>query len=269
MLLEGRLALVTGAARGIGRATAVVLAEEGANVAVADRLPEVAETAAAIRALGRRAQAAVFDVSDRRAVESGVAAIREALGDVDVLVNNAGIVNNIAPLQRMTEEAWQREIGVNLSGAFHLIQALVGSMVDKEWGRIINVSSVAATGGLHNQAAYAASKAGLIGLTQTVTLEFARYGITCNAILPGLIGTENVQRMPSEIREAAIAMVPARRLGAPREIGQLIAFLASDRAGFINGAAIPIAGGGDLNTLTLGSRKEVAARSRRDPSSTS
>jgi NAD(P)-dependent dehydrogenase (short-subunit alcohol dehydrogenase family) len=269
MLLEGRLALVTGAARGIGRATAVVLAEEGANVAVADRLPEVAETAAAIRALGRRAQAAVFDVSDRRAVESGVAAIREALGDVDVLVNNAGIVNNIAPLQRMTEEAWQREIGVNLSGAFHLIQALVGSMVDKEWGRIINVSSVAATGGLHNQAAYAASKAGLIGLTQTVTLEFARYGITCNAILPGLIGTENVQRMPSEIREAAIAMVPGRGSGAPREIGQLIAFLASDRAGFINGAAIPIAGGGDLNTLTLGSRKEVAARSRRDPSSTS
>jgi NAD(P)-dependent dehydrogenase (short-subunit alcohol dehydrogenase family) len=269
MLLEGRLALVTGAARGIGRATALVLAEEGAAVAVADLLPEVAETAAEIETLGRRTRAAVFDVSDLSAVESGVAAIRDALGDVDVLVNNAGIVNNIAPLQRMTEEAWQREIGVNLSGAFHMIQAVVGPMVAKQWGRIINVSSVAATGGLHNQAAYAASKAGLIGLTQTVTLELARHGITCNAILPGLIGTENVRRMPAEIRDAAIAAVPARRLGEPREIGQLIAFLASDRAAFINGTAIPIAGGANLNTLTLGSRKEVAAITRRGPSSTS
>ncbi len=115
-------------------------------------------------------------------------------------------------------------------------------MVAKQWGRIVNVSSIAATGGLHNQAAYAASKAGLIGLTQTVTLELARHGITCNAILPGLIGTENVQRMPAEIRDAAIAAIPARRLGEPREIGQLIAFLASDRAAFINGAAIPVCG---------------------------
>jgi NAD(P)-dependent dehydrogenase (short-subunit alcohol dehydrogenase family) len=269
MLLEGRLALVTGAARGIGRATALVLAEEGAAVAVADRLPEVAETAAEIEKLGRRATAAVFDVSDPTSVESGVAAIRGQLGDVDVLVNNAGIVNNIAPLQRMTEQAWQREIGVNLSGAFHLIQAVVGPMVAKKWGRIVNVSSIAATGGLHNQVAYAASKAGLLGLTQTVTLEFARHGITCNAILPGLIATENVQRMPGEIRDAAIAAIPARRLGEPREIGYLIAFLASDRAAFINGAAIPVSGGANLNTLTLGSRKEVAEMTRRGPSSTS
>jgi NAD(P)-dependent dehydrogenase (short-subunit alcohol dehydrogenase family) len=263
MLLSGRTALVTGAARGIGREVALVLAEDGANVAVADRLAEVEETARAIAALGRRSAAVVFDVASAEEVQTGVAKVRDELGDVDVLVNNAGIVNNIAPLSRMTEAAWQREIDVNLSGAFHLIQATIGAMVVKGWGRIVNVSSIAALGGLHNQAAYAASKAGLIGLTHTVTLEFARHGITCNAILPGLIGTENVRNMPQEIRETVLASVPARRLGEPREIGYLISFLASNRAAFVNGAAIPIGGGASLNTLTVGSRKELAAVSRR------
>jgi NAD(P)-dependent dehydrogenase (short-subunit alcohol dehydrogenase family) len=258
MDLAGKTVLITGAARGIGRAAALVLAEEGADVAVADRRPDVEETAAAIRQLGRRSVAAVFDVADPVAVDEGAAKVRAELGDVSVLVNNAGIVANIAPLARMTPAAWQKEIAVNLSGAFHLIHALIGSMVAKRWGRIINVSSIAATGGLHHQAAYAASKSGLIGLTQTVTLEHARHGITCNAILPGLIATENVQQMPPEIREAALATIPARRLGEPREIGYLMAFLASDRAAFVNGAVIPISGGSDLNTLSLGSRRELS-----------
>ena len=263
MLLQGRTALVTGAARGIGREIALVLAEDGANVAVADRLAEVEDTARVVAALGRRSAAAVFDVANAEEVRAGVATIREQLGDVDVLVNNAGIVDNIAPLARMTEEAWQREIGVNLSGAFHVIQATIGAMVTKRWGRVINISSIAALGGLHNQAAYAASKAGLIGLTHTVTLEFARHGITCNAILPGLIGTETVRSMPREIRDTVLASVPARRLGEPREIGYLVSFLASNRAAFVNGAAIPIGGGASLNTLTVGSRKELAEMSRR------
>ncbi|MBI2964222.1 MAG: SDR family oxidoreductase [Deltaproteobacteria bacterium] len=262
MLLEGKVVLITGAARGIGRAVATVMAEEGAAVGLADRAPEVEATAAAIAALGRPAAASVFDVADPAAVERGVGEIRRRLGDVQVLVNNAGIVNNIAPIPRMTHDAWEREISVNLTGAFNLIQAVVGPMIERKWGRIINVSSVAATGGLHNQAAYAASKAGLIGLTQTATLELARHGITCNAVLPGLIGTENVQQMPQEIREAAVATVPAHRLGETREIAYLIAFLASERAAFINGAAIPIDGGFGLNTLSLGSRKEVAAATR-------
>jgi len=263
MRLSGRTALVTGAARGIGREIAMVLAEDGANVAVADRLAEVEDTARSVAALGRRSVAAVFDVASAAEVQAGVARVRAELGEVDVLVNNAGIVNNIAPLSRMTEEAWQREIGVNLSGAFHLIQATVGAMAAKRWGRIINISSIAALGGLHSQAAYAASKAGLIGLTHTVTLEFARHGITCNAILPGLIGTETVRNMPQEIRDAVLASVPARRLGEPREIGYLVSFLASNRAAFVNGAAIPIGGGTSLNTLTVGSRKELAEMSRR------
>jgi NAD(P)-dependent dehydrogenase (short-subunit alcohol dehydrogenase family) len=263
MLLQGKTALVTGAARGIGREIALVLAEDGASVAVADRVSEVEGTARAIAALGRRSAAAVFDVANAEDVRVGVAKIREQLGDVDVLVNNAGIVDNIAPLSRMTEEAWHREIGVNLSGAFHLIQATVGAMAARRWGRIINISSIAALGGLHNQAAYAASKAGLIGLTHTVTLEFARHGITCNAILPGLIGTETVRNMPQEIRDAVLASVPARRLGEPREIGYLVSFLASNRAAFVNGAAIPVGGGASLNTMTVGSRKELAEMSRR------
>ena len=258
MLLDGKVALITGAARGIGRAAAMVLAEEGAAVAVADIAPEVNDTAAAIRQTGRRAAAAVFDIADPVQVQAGVQQIRAQLGDVDILVNDAAIVTNIAPLIRMTHEAWNREVSVNLTGAFNMIKAVIEPMLQKRWGRIINVSSVAATGGLHNQAGYAASKAALLGLTQTVTLEYARAGITCNAILPGLIGTELAQMMPQEIRERAIAITPARRLGEMQEVGHLMAFLASDRASFINGATIHIDGGLRLNTVPVGSHRELA-----------
>jgi NAD(P)-dependent dehydrogenase (short-subunit alcohol dehydrogenase family) len=260
MMLDGKVALITGAARGIGRASAMVLAEEGAAVGVADIAPEVNETAAAIQQTGRRAAAAVLDIADPAQVQAGVQQIRAQLGDIDILVNDAAIVTNIAPLIRMTHEAWNREVAVNLSGAFNMIKAVIEPMLQRRWGRIINLSSVAATGGLHNQAGYAASKAALLGLTQTVTLEYARAGITCNAILPGLIGTELAQMMPPEIKERAIAITPARRLGEMREIGHLIAFLASDRAGFINGATIHIDGGLRLNVVPVGSRRELADR---------
>ncbi len=262
MLLEGKVALVTGAARGIGRATALVLAEEGADVAVCDRLPEVEGTAEEIRRLGRRSAAVVVDVSQPEGVRAAVEKVREALGDVDVLVNNAGIVDNIASIAKMTPESWQLEIGVNLSGAFHWIRELAPRMAERKWGRIINISSLAALTGLHSQAAYAASKAGLLGLTQTVTVEYARHGVTCNSILPGLIGTEKVHAMPIEIRNAALAAVPARRLGETREIGYLVAFLASDRGAFVNGAAIPIDGGARLNVINLTSRRELAEAER-------
>jgi NAD(P)-dependent dehydrogenase (short-subunit alcohol dehydrogenase family) len=257
-MLEGKVALITGAARGIGRATALVLAEEGADVGLADILPDIEETGAAITKIGRRTATAVFDISDAAQVHAGVEAIRNGLGRIDILVNNAGIVNNIAPLARMSREAWQRELAVNLSGAFNMIREVIGAMAARKWGRVINVSSVAALGGLHYQAGYAATKAGLIGLTKTVALEYGRAGITCNAILPGLIGTELVTAMPAEILEAAVAATPTRRLGAPTEVGQLIAFLASDRAGFINGAEVAIDGGLRLNTSSLASRREIA-----------
>src|SRR5574341_1458282 len=262
VLLTGKVALVTGAARGIGRATALVLAAEGADVGVVDRLPEVEATAEAIRTAGRRAAAAVFDVAEPAEVRAGVEALVRALGAIDVLVNNAGIVNNVAPLARMSHGAWERELAVNLSGAFNLIKEVVGPMAERGWGRIVNVSSIAALGGLHHQVGYAASKAGLLGLTKTVALEHARDGITCNAVLPGLIATELVTAMPAEIRESAVAATPARRLGETAEVAHLIAFLASGRAGFVNGVEIPVDGGMRLNTHSLASRREVGERRR-------
>ena len=257
MGLEGRTALVTGAARGIGRTIARLLAEAGARVALADRDESVGRAAEELKARGFPAAAVCFDVASSEAVRAGVEQVRSTLGAVDVLVSNAGIVDHIAPLTKMQPERWAREVEVNLGGAFHLLQAVLPGMVEKRHGRIVLISSVAAVGGLHHQAAYAASKAGLLGLAKTVTLEHARHGISCNAVLPGLIETENVAAMPAELREGAIAITPARRLGRMEEVAQLVAFLASDEAGFINGAEIRIDGGFSLNTATLGSRKEL------------
>lgn len=252
-----RVVLITGAARGIGRQTALLMARAGARVGVVDILSEVEQVAHAIEQLGRESAAAVFDIADPAAVRSGVAQVTRVLGNIDVLVNNAGIVNNIAPVARMSPDAWQREVAVNLSGAFNMIQAVIDPMVDCGWGRIINISSLGAIGGLHRQAAYAASKAGLLGLTKTVALEHARHGITCNAVIPGLIATELVMSMPEQIREHATAMIPSGRIGEMEEVGELIAFLASDQAAYINGEQIHIDGGMQLNATTLASRKEL------------
>jgi NAD(P)-dependent dehydrogenase (short-subunit alcohol dehydrogenase family) len=260
MLLKGKTVLITGAARGIGRATARILAGEGADVGLVDILPEVAATAGQIRDMGRRATAATFDIADSDQVRQGLGKIQEEMGSIDVLVNNAGIVNNIAPLVKMTHHAWSREIAVNLTGAFNMIKAVISPMIEQKWGRIINFSSLGATGGLHYQVGYAASKAGLLGLTKTVALEHARDGITCNAVVPGLIGTELVHRMPEEIKQGALVNIPARRIGNMEEVAHLVAFLASDRAGYINGEEIHIDGGMRLNVSTLGSRKETKSK---------
>ena len=257
MLVKGKVALVTGAARGIGRATAHVLADEGADVGVVDILPEVESAAGEIQAKGRRSAAAIIDISDSAQVDEGVQKMVEYLGTIDILVNNAGIVNNIAPLSKMTHEAWQREISVNLSGTFNMIKAVINPMLEQKWGRIINVSSIGGPGGLHYQSAYAASKAGLHGLSKTITLEHANDGITCNVIVPGIINTKLVHQMPGEIKSGVLAMIPSRRFGHMDEVGYLVAFLASDQAAFINGAEISIDGGMRLNTSILGSRKAL------------
>ena len=258
MGLDGRIALVSGAARGIGRAIALALASDGADVGLIDIDAGAEETAAAVRGLHRRSCVLRADVSSAEEIAAGVATIVAELGSVDLLVNNAGIVNNIAPFAKMKQAAWEREIGVNLTGAFNLARAVIGPMAERGFGRIVNISSVAARGGLFNQAGYSATKAGLLGLTHTIALEYARFGVTCNAVLPGLIGTENVLGMPAEIREQAVAQTPARRLGRPEEIARLVAFLCGEDAGFINGAEIDISGGGHLNTMVLGSRKELS-----------
>ncbi len=257
MGLEGRTALVTGAAGGIGLATVEVLAAAGARIAAVDVSERVEEAARVAGTAGVEAASAVIDIADPQAVAKGVAALAERLGTIDILVNNAGIVANIAPLSRMTPAAWSREIEVNLSGAFHMVQAVIGPMAEQRHGRIVNVSSVAARGGLHNQVGYAASKTGLLGLTHTVALEHGRDGVTCNAVLPGLIETANVQAMPAEIRDTFAAVAPARRLGRVEEVAQVIAFLASDEAAYVNGAEIDVDGGLRLNTISMASRKEL------------
>ncbi|MCP5060714.1 MAG: SDR family oxidoreductase [bacterium] len=257
MRLEGRTAFVTGAARGIGRQIARCLAEAGARVALADRDGAVSQTAGDLQAEGFPVVGVVADVASPEEVRDAVRQTHDALGVVDVLVSNAGIVDHIAPVTKMHAEGWSRELDVNLSGAFHLLQAVLPGMVESGHGRIVLISSVAAIGGLHRQAGYAASKAGLLGLAKSITLEHARHGITCNAVLPGLIETETVASMPAEIRNASIVSTPARRLGRMQEVAALVSFLASDEAGYINGAEIRIDGGFSLNTGTLGSRKEL------------
>jgi NAD(P)-dependent dehydrogenase (short-subunit alcohol dehydrogenase family) len=253
---ENRTILITGAALGIGRACARRVAAEGARVALLDIRPAVEALAQVLREGGATCEATVVDIADpvqtARAVERTVS----TLGPIDCLVNNAGIVDNIAPLARMQFDAWQREIGVNLTGPFNMIRAVAGAMADRGWGRIVNMSSAAARGGLFNQVGYAATKSALFGLTYNVALEYGRKGITCNMILPGLIGTETVLSMPQPIIDSAVAATPSRRLGTPEEVAALVSFLCSEEAGFINGAEIDIDGGMRLNTVSLGSIKE-------------
>lgn len=246
MQADPKVALVTGAAQGLGRAIAAELSRAGFRVAAADVAPEVEAVARELQALPL-----VFDVADPAAVRAGVA----ALGRVDVLVNNAGLVANIAKVEEMTFEAWQRELGVNLTGAFNCIQAVLPGMVERRHGRIVNISSVAALGGLAKQVGYAATKAGLLGLTKTVALEHAKNGITCNAILPGLMATERVLAMPEEIRQRALQQIPARRVGQPEEVAAAVRFLVSEEAAYFNGAELPIDGGMHLTTMVLGSRR--------------
>ena len=227
-------ALVTGAARGIGAAIVARLREDGFEVVTLDLAP------------GSDLQ---LDVARDELPEDEFAAF-------DVVVANAGIVDTIAPAHKMTAEQWQRDIDVNLTGAFRTIQACLPGMRERLRGRIVVISSGAATGGLAGQVAYAASKAGLLGMVKTLAIEGARRGITANAVLPGMIATENVLAMPSEVLERVQAALPMGRMGEPAEIADLVAFLASDRAGYITGQVIGVDGGSGLNLLSLGAKRD-------------
>ncbi len=260
--LEGKVALVTGSARGIGRGIALALAESGAAVAVADLHPrpfegeryyrlrerwsgpdEEVATAEAVRALGVDSVELTLDVADPDSAIAAMEACASKLGPVDVLVNNAGIVNNIARIEAMTPEAWSHEVQVNLNGAFHCVRAAVPAMAERGWGRVVNIASVAALQPGLGQPAYSASKAGLVAFTRSVAQEFGPRGVTANAVLPGLIATPLVRSMPEPLREGARVRTPVGRLGEPADIGTLVAFLASPRASFITGVAIPCDGG--------------------------
>ncbi len=242
MRLQGKVALVTGAASGIGAATAKRLAREGALVAVNDAKAEGLEAVAGeIRAAGAKALVVPGDVARRADVERMVGETVRAFGRLDILINNAGI-NRDAMAAKMTEEQWDAVLAVNLKGTFLCAQAALPGMRERGWGRVVNTSSVGSLGNI-GQANYAASKAGVIGLTRTLALEYAKYGVTVNAIAPGPVMTAMLAGVPDPIKEKIIAQVPAGRIAAPDEIAGVHVFLASADAAFITGQVIFVDGG--------------------------
>ena len=271
--LSGRVALVTGGSRGLGRADALTLARAGADVVIADiqvesdagedveRYGPLAQAARAqglvfseatareIQGMGRRAAAIKCDVTDRAEVEATVARAVAEFGSVDILVNNAGTLDHVGQLGDQVPELWERDLRVNLTGAFNCAQAAWPHMRERGWGRIVNMASVAGTLGGFGQASYSTTKAGLIGLTRTLALEGARHGITCNAIVPGIIGTEAFQFGNPAMNERMVKRTALRRPGEPQEVANAIAFLCSDLASYITGVALNVSGGIELFTF--------------------
>jgi 3-oxoacyl-[acyl-carrier protein] reductase len=271
--LAGRVALVTGGSRGLGRADALTLARAGADVVIADiqvesdsgedvesygPLAQAARaqglvfseaTAQEIQGMGRRSAAIKCDVTDREQVGATVARVAEEFGSLDILVNNAGTLDHVGQLGDQAPALWERDLRVNLTGAFNCAQAAWPHMRKRGWGRIVNMASVAGTLGGFGQASYSTTKAGLIGLTKTLALEGARHGITCNAIVPGIIGTEAFNFGNPDMNERMVKRVAMRRPGEPQEIANTIAFLCSDLASYITGVALNVSGGIELFTF--------------------
>jgi 3-oxoacyl-[acyl-carrier protein] reductase len=269
--LSGRVALVTGASRGLGRADALTLARAGADVVIADILVEsdasgeeearygklaqaaraqgmvhTEETAEEIRSLGRRALAVKCDVTDREQVAETVSRSVEELGAVDILINNAATLDHLGRLPDQRADLWERDLRVNLTGAFNCAQAVWPHMVENGWGRIVNMASVEGTLGGFGQASYSTTKAGILGLTRTLAMEGGRHGITCNAIVPGVIGTEAYHMANLELNERIVNRTVFRRPGEPQDVANAIAFLCSDLAGYISGAELNVSGGVEL-----------------------
>jgi len=268
--LSGRVALVTGGSRGLGRADALTLARAGADVAIADiqvesdsgedagRYGVLAQAARAqgmvyteataeeIRALGRRALALKCDVTDRGQVDATVTRVVEELGSVDILVNNAGTLDHVSQFHQQQLELWERDLRVNLTGGFNCAQAVWPHMKERGWGRIVNMSSVAGTLGGFGQASYSTTKEGILGLTRTLALEGGRHGITCNAIVPGVIGTEAFHMGNPEMNERMIRRTAMRRAGEPQEIANAVVFLCSGLASYITGVGLTVSGGIEL-----------------------
>jgi 3-oxoacyl-[acyl-carrier protein] reductase len=271
--LSGRVALVTGGSRGLGREDALTLGRAGADVVIADiqvesdagedaeRYGPLAQaarsqglvyaeaTAEEISAMGRRAAAVKCDVTERGQVEAAVSRAVQEFGAVDILVNNAGTLDHVGQLPDQTPELWDRDLQVNLTGAFNCAQAVWPHMKERGWGRIVNMASVAGTLGGFGQASYSTTKAGLLGLTRTLALEGARHGITCNAIVPGIIGTEAFHFGNPELNERMVRRTAMRRAGEPQDVANAIAFLCSDLASYITGVGLNVSGGIELFTF--------------------
>lgn len=242
--LNGQVALVTGASRGIGAATALCLAQRGSDVAINhyNDKSSAEEVAAHIRNLGRKAETFDCDVSDHQAVAIMVADIIKAFGQVNILINNAGVSND-SVVWKMTEEQWDQVIDVNLKGCFNTVSALAPHFRERRSGKIVNVSSINALRGRFGLVNYAASKAGIIGLTRALARELGKYNINVNAVAPGLIETEMTAKLSDDSKKSSLEESALGRLGEPHDIANVIAFLCSDDARQITGEVIRVDGG--------------------------
>lgn len=243
--LDGRVAVVTGASRGLGRAMASALAEAGAHLAlVARSKPDLEETARAVEAFGRRALVLPTDVSMYREVEAMVESVQATLGRIDILVNNSGVAV-VKPLVELSLEEWGRVLATNLTGAFHCCRAVGPLMIARRRGKVINVVSVLGAAGLPGYSAYSASKGGLIALTRTLAVEWARHNIQVNAIAPGWVQTPmSAPAFEDEkVRDRLLRGIPARRVGQPEELGPLVVYLASEASDYVTGEVVFIDGG--------------------------
>jgi len=243
-VLDGKTSLVTGASRGIGKAIALALAKEGSDVALTyAHKPEPAEQVAAeIEKLGRKARSYNCNVADAGANDSLVDTLMNDFGQIDIVVNNAGITRDRSFL-KMDREMWHDVLNVNLTGPAMVIHRLVGQMLERGDGRIVNITSIVGQMGNFGQANYAAAKGGLIALTKTLAREFARKGVTVNAVAPGFIETDMTADVPEKVLDQVRGVTPIGRLGKPEEVAAAVVFLASPAASFITGEVISVNGG--------------------------
>lgn len=270
--LEGKVALVTGGSRGLGRADALALARAGADVVITDILVEsdaegaekygvlaqamkasgaiyAEQTRDEIRAMGRRSAAYKMDVTDRAQVRAVMVRVKEEFGGIHILVNNAATLDHTSQIDKHKDELWDRDLQVNLTGSFNCAKAAWPYMKEQGWGRIINMASVAGTLGGFGQASYSTTKAGILGLTRTLALEGARHGITCNAIIPGIIATEAYKTIDPKMRERMEGRTAFKKAGNPEDIAHAIAFLCSAEAAYITGVGLNVSGGIELFTF--------------------